>query len=442
MKILSFINAKFIAMKEWFFKSSLLVKVIVILAITALGWFFLPKLQAKVSKPSQFKTAKIKKGTIVSSVSSSGRVLSANIFNITTNASGIVKNVYVKDGEQIISGQKIAEIKLDTQGQQKNTQAWSNYLTAKNIVDAANTALFTLQSDMLSKWKIYMDLAQSSTYQNSDGSPKTDARTLPQFYSPYDDWLSTEGKYKNQQGVIDQTKASLNNAWISYQLTSPIISAPTSGTIGNIGLIEGMEVGSQVGTSTTDQTINLRVAVIQNEANPILSVNLTEIDVPKVKIGQKATVTIDSLPDKIFTGKVVTVDRIGTISNNVTSYPATIQLDSTSFDILPNMAVSASIIIETKRNVLVAPSAAIQNHGGESFVKVLKDGHQEQVAIKIGITSDTDTEIISGLSEADEVITGTITSSQTQQKTGGSVFTGGFGGGAFRPGGFGGGQRR
>ncbi|MEW5857639.1 MAG: efflux RND transporter periplasmic adaptor subunit [Cyanobacteriota bacterium] len=260
----------------------------------------------------------------------------------------------------------------------------------------------------------------------------------PTYIQQNADWLAAEAKYKNQQAVIDQAKASLNSAWLSYQSTSPIVTAPIAGMVSNVGVVTGVVLASQATSTNQTTTSSQRVAVIQNETNPIISVNITEIDVPKVKIGQKVTVTLDSLPDKTFTGKVVTADRIGTISNNVTSYPSLIQLDTASSEILPNMAANTNIIIETKADVLLVPSTAIQSQTGEDYVRVLRNGREQQIPVEIGLQGDTQTEITSGLSEGDEVITGIVT--QTQQG-GGSVFGGGgFGGGAFKPGSFGGGR--
>jgi macrolide-specific efflux system membrane fusion protein len=372
----------------------------------------------------QYQTAKVEQGTIVSSVSASGNVLSTNVMDVTTNASGLVKKVFVKDGDKISKGQKIAEITLDQQGQKNYTQAWSSYLSAKNSVDSANATLYTLDSQ---KWAANQKFINDAVARNL-------ATDDPTYIQENDDWLAAEAKYKNQQAVIEQARASLNGAQISYQLASPISTAPISGIVNGISLVEGMVVSSQTNTSDSQtSTTSQRVAVIQNETKPIITVDLTEIDVPKVKVGQKATVTLDSLQDKTFTGKIVTVDRVGATTNNVTSYSANIQLDTPSAEILPNMAANASVILETKSDVLLVPSTAIQTQAGQSFVRVLKDGRVQQVTVEVGISSDTQTEIISGLSEGDEIITGTASTTSTQQG-GTSIFGGaGFGGGALRP---------
>jgi macrolide-specific efflux system membrane fusion protein len=412
-------------------RKNLVIFAIVLIVGGFIGW---KVLGTRIQQP-QYQTARAERGTIVSSVNASGHVQSTNIMNVTTGASGIVKKVLVADGDTVTAGQKIAEITLDASGQQKNASAWSSYLSAKNSVDSAEVSLYTLQSAMFAANQKFMNDAVARGLATDD----------PTYIQQNADWLAAEAKYKNQKNVIEQAKASLNSSWLSYQSTSPIITAPISGTVSNVGIVEGMVLGSQA-VSSTDQTAtsSQRVAVIQNERNPIITVNLSEIDVPKIKIGQKATVTLDSLPDKTFTGKVVTVDRIGTTSNNVTSYPAIVQLDTSSPEVLPNMAANASIITDTKSDVLLVPSSAVQMQGDQSVVRVLRNGREQTIPVQVGISSDTQTEIISGISEGDEVITATLSTAQTQQG-GRSVFGGGgFGGGALRPGGFGGGgnQRR
>jgi len=127
-----------------------------------------------------------------------------------------------------------------------------------------------------------------------------------------------------------------------------------------------------------------------------------------VAIDQKATITLDSLSDKTFTGKVVGVDRIGQTTSGVTQYASIIQFDSSSLEILPNMAVTAIIIIEKKDNVLLVPSNVIQEKGGRSYAVVLVDDKQQFIPVETGLVSDTQTEIVSGLSEGDLVVTGAV----------------------------------
>ena len=318
--------------------------VIVVLIILGgfIGWRTISSNKGEKVEP---QTAQVERGMLISSVSASGQVLSVNVMSANTKASGIVKKVYVKDGDQVKGGDKILEIDLDFQGQQKNASAWSSYLSAKNSLESAKATQYTLQADLFSKWGTFKELAESDDYENADGIPKYEQRSLPEFHIPEKQWLAAELKYKNQDQVIAQVQAALNSSWLTYVQTSPVITAPADGIITSLMFAEGMNIGT---LDTGNTSSNQKVATIQTEGMPIVSVNLSEIDVSRVEIGQKATIVLDSVPDKTFTGKVIGVDRIGQTTSGVTQYPAIIQLDSSSAEILPNMTVTANVVIERK----------------------------------------------------------------------------------------------
>jgi len=407
--------------KNWFGKRTLIIKTLLIVAVIGIGWLIVSAIFGANKQKTSYQTSKVEKGMIVSSVSASGAVLSVNVMSANTKATGIVKTVYVKDGDVVKKGDKILDIDLDFQGQQKNAAAWASYLSAQNNVESAKANQYVLQSDMFTKWKTFFDLSTNSTYQNSDGSPNYTNRALAEFHIAEDNWLATEAKYKNSQAVVTQTQVALNSAWLDYAQSSSTITAPTDGTITSLMYSPGMSIGSlDTGTSTSNQ----KVATIKTEGNPIVSVNLSEIDVSKVKLGQKTTITLDSIPDKTFTGKVIGVDRIGTTTSGVTQYASNIQLDTSSEQILPNMTVTANIIISRKDNVLLVPYGAIRSQNGQSYVQTLNGGKLQNLPVEIGLTSDTQTEIVSGVKEGDMIVTGTTTSQTTQTA---SPFSSGFG---------------
>jgi len=416
----------------WLWKLPFIVKVLFLLAFAGGGWFAYQKYTATAAAKPQYQTAAVERGVIISSITATGTVATSNSTSVTTQASGVISAIYVKDGDSVKAGDKIAEVDLDLQGKQRASQSYASYQSAKNSLQSAKDKYYTLQSSMMTKWKTYMDVAQSSTYQNPDKSPNTDNRNLPQFFATSDDWLATEADYKNQEAVIAQGQTSINNAWLSYQQTSPIIYAPISGTITGLSLQVGSFITAQTNTSGT--STSQRIANVVTSAPPTITVNLTEVDTPKVKIEDKATVTFDALPGKTFTGKVVSIDTVGTVSSGVTSYPATIKLDIPDPSIFSNMGAQAVIITNSKSDVLMVPSQSIKsNTDGSSYVQLLtKNGQVEQNAVEVGISSDSQTEIVSGLSEGDTVITsssnGTSSAKTTTQS--GSI----FGGGGFRMG--------
>lgn len=392
----------------------------VLLVVLLIGYFGYRTVLLKPSA-ARYQTQPVQKGDIVFSITVSGQVVNANFIKVTTSASGVVSKVYVKDGDSVLSGQKIAELSLDSQGLQKSAKVWSAYIAAKSSLDSAQAKLNSLQS---AAFKTNQKLINDAVAR----SLKTDD---PTYIQENADWLQAEADYKNQSMAISSAQASLSSAWLDYSAASPIIYTPQAGKVGNVTILAGINIGGD-----TVQT----VATIYSEGVPVVTFNLSEVDVSKVKIGQKASVTLDGVPGKTFTGQVQSVNRVGVVSSGVTNYPVLIKLDTDSVEILPNMAATANILLDNKDNVLVIPSSAITTQNGQSIVRVFKNGQVQEVPVEAGLSSDIQTEIKSGLSEGDEVVTGTISGGTS--RTGTSPFNTfnqrGFGGGGLNPGGRGG----
>lgn len=375
-----------------------------------------------------YTTEIAQKGTLVVSISASGQISAANSASVTTQTSGVVSKIYVTNGQKVKAGDPIALMDLDLDGKQRSNQAYASYLSAKNSLDSANANYYTLRSTLFTQWDTYMKKAQNSTYTNPDGSPNADQRNLPAFASTNDDWLAAEAKFKVQQGTISQAQTAVSSAWSAYQQSSPTIYAPISGTVTGLSLQIGSVLNAQ--TSSTGNSTSQRIANIVTDAAPQVTVQLAQIDAPKVKIGNKVTVTLDAFPDKTYTGTIISIDTVGSISSNVTAYPAIIKLDSASSDIYSNMTATANIITQTRDDVVLVPSAAIQTQNGVTSVRIMKNTVVSTVPVEIGASNDTETEIVSGLSEGDIVVTGSSSPTTTSTSSTTSPFSalGGRGG--------------
>lgn len=400
--------------KTWFLSLDRIQKGLIFIALLLIGWFAYSKITAKNTTPT-YQTEQVEKRTLVVSVSVSGQVSSANSAEVTTQASGVVKTVYVKDGDTVKAGQKIADLDLDLVGLQRSQQAYASYQSAQNNLDSAKANLYTSQTTLLTEWESYMAKAQNSTYENSDDSPNTGNRQLTDFVITQDEWLASEGKYKVQQNAIIQAQTSLSSSWLSYQQSSATIVAPISGTITGLSLQPGTVITAQ--TNSSGGSSSQRIASVKTDAPPTVSLNLTQIDAPKVKAGNKATLTFDALPDKTFTGEVVSVDTIGSVSSGVTTYPAIIKLDSIIEGLLPNMSATASIITQTKDNVLLVTTTAIQTQDGSHTLRFMKNKQVTSIPVEIGIANDTQTEIVSGINEGDTVVTSVINETTSKNST-------------------------
>ena len=412
------------------FKLPPLVKILIILLILASIWLTVKRVKTSTSRTSQYQTAEAEIGNLTVVVTASGQVSSQNSATVETQASGVVKKVYVENGQKVKSGDKIAELDLDIVGKQRSNQALASYQNAKNSVKNAEISYYSLHSDLLTNWKEFMDIAQSSLYENSNKTPNIANRQLPEYMTVNDDWLGAEAKYKQQENVVKQAQTALNSAWLLFQQTSSIIYAPIAGTVTGLSLQEGLVITSQSNTSGT--ATSQKIASIQTDASPVIQVNLTQIDTPKVKVGNKATLNFDAFPNKSFTGKVISIDTIGSVSSGVTTYPSTIMLDTQVPDILSNMTANANIITQVKDNVLLVPVSSIQTQDGESFVRVIKNGQPQQIAVETGLSSSSQFEIVSGLNEGDTVVTGSKSTSSTRSNGQTQSPFSGFGGGMFR----------
>lgn len=406
-----------------------------ILIIIIVGIFVFSKILSSSKRP-QYQTAEVTKGTLVVALTESGQVSVANKVSIVTQASGIVSNIYVKSGDTVNAGDKIADITLDTAGQQRQAQAWSSYLSAQNSLNNANAQAYSLQSALF---------VANQKFVNDKGilNPTDQQKLDPVYIEENATWLAAEAAYKNQSGVIAQAQASLNNASLFYQLTSGVITAPIAGEVSDLILTKGMQIGSSNTTAgSSTNTSNQTIASIKTGNSTTVTVSIAEVDASKVKVGQKATITFDALSNKTFTGKVMGINTTGVVASGVTTYPAVIQLDDISnSNILPNMNATSNIITNVKDNVLLVPSSAVQTVGSQSSVKVLKNSQVTTVNVVVGDSSDSQTEIASGLSVGDTVVTSTISTGTTSQSSGTSPFSGGLRLGNFGGGGGGGTSR-
>jgi macrolide-specific efflux system membrane fusion protein len=402
-----------------------------IILIVALGYFG-TRTFGKKSNQVQYQTAQAQTGTLVSSVSASGVISAGSSVDVTTQASGVVTEVYVKDGDTVTQGQKLAEVQLDQAAQAKQASALASLTSAQTaFLNAQNTQ----RSAQASLDKVLDDIHQ---FQYGNGG-FANIGSANETQTQRQNRTSAEVAKDNAVNSVNSAAAQLNSASLAYQQLSPTIIAPTSGTVGDLTLTPGLVVSGGTTNSSNISTTPQKVGIVTLPNGQVqATADVSEIDITKVKVGQKVTMTMDAFPDQTFTGRVETIDTTGTVNSGVTTYTVTIAFDSQNAQMYPNMAVSANIITKINDNVLMVPSAAIQTTNGQSIVRVLRNGQPQTVDVTTGDSNDTDTVITSGLNAGDTVVTGTTGGSTTPTGATTSPFGGG-GGFRFGGGGFGGG---
>jgi multidrug efflux pump subunit AcrA (membrane-fusion protein) len=174
--------------------------------------------------------------------------------------------------------------------------------------------------------------------------------------------------------------------------------------------------------------------IITTQQNATVSLN--EVDIAKIQLGQKVTLTFDAVPNLTIAGKVSQIDSIGTVSQGVVNYNVKINFDTNDAKIKPGMTANAAIITNVAQDVLTVPNSAVKNQGGTTYVQMFDTplpaplpGVQgspssvppTQQIVVVGVSDNTSTEIISGLNEGDEIVTKTITSATTTTATAPSI---------------------
>lgn len=239
--------------------------------------------------------------------------------------------------------------------------------------------------------------------------------------------------YKSASLSMQQTEKDLEN----YNITAPI-----NGTV----ITKNSKAGDTIDKTNSSTTL----MVIADISKLKFELAIDELDVSKVKEGQLVNITCDALPDDAFKGLITNVSVEGTAQNGVTTYSAEVEIAEPG-NLRPSMNIDAEIIVESANNVLMLPTEDIKTIAGKSFVFVKDDGTGDKekkmsdsmakkestdkkqkakndisgdmpkdgikrqelipeapegyrtVEVKIGISNEDYTEIISGLSEGQEV---------------------------------------
>jgi HlyD family secretion protein len=192
------------------------------------------------------------------------------------------------------------------------------------------------------------------------------------------------------------------------------ISAPFDGIVSAVNY----SVGDSAGSGTAVSVVNL--ATLQ------IKVTVAEVDLPKMKVGNTAQVTLDALGGETYNAKVVSIGPTGTVTQGVVNYPVILALTDADSAIKPGMTANLTVEVERRDNVLLIPTRAIRTQGNQKTVTVMYQGQSISTPVSIGLSNDQFVEIPSGLREGDVVVL-----SQTQTRTanipgvGGIPFIGG-----------------
>ena len=204
---------------------------------------------------------------------------------------------------------------------------------------------------------------------------------------------STKEQIDGQQAQLKQAEAKIQV--IQAQINQSIIFAPFSGLVAK----QDLEVGE---IATANKTF---ILLISNDDLEV-EANVPEINIGKVAAGNPVKIKLDAFSDEIFDGKVFYVEPAETLVEGVVNYKIKVLFDNPDLRVRSGLTADIDIITLTKENVLKISGYALQKQTDGNFTVKLKRTHNfESVPVSIGLRgSDGEVEILSGISENDEVV--------------------------------------
>jgi HlyD family secretion protein len=428
-------------------KKILLIAAAVIVAV-ALVSVFVYKQQSGYTK---VLTAKIHKQDLATVVSGTGQIKPKTIVNVGANVMGRVTHFYVKEGDTVKKGQTVATIenvqqKANVAGQEAAISAAktdiNSYIAAEKTAEAnVERAKADLEQKKLD-WDRAQSLFKAGIMARQDFDSKkaaydTDVATVAQMQAQLN---QAKAQTESARGHLQTQVATLRAN--QDMLEKTIAIAPFDGIVTNMPVKEGETVVTGIQNTAGSTLMTLAdMSVITAE------VKVDETDIVNIKDGQPADVLVDAIPGKVFKGHVTLVgdqallrstgiatSQSTTGTEEAKDFKVVVTLDESSDQLRPGLSTTAKITTAQKSNVLALPIQALTmftppppNSGNgnveaassssssktppvQGVYVMEKDAHGKQrakfVPVTTGITGATDIEVLSGLQDGQEIVTG------------------------------------
>ena len=379
----------------------LIVGILLLLAIVAVSGM---TIQKRKNKGVEVTVAKVERTDLSSKVSANGTIEAQRKVDLSAHVMGQIVNLGVQEGDVVQKGDFLLQIDrtqlaANTAGAEASLRALFNEREGARAAQAEAEANFA---------RAQRNFAQKIISQAE----------LDRARAAIDSARATASAVENR---IDQSRANL--AGSRDTLAKTTIRAPIPGIVTALPVDEG-EV-AVIGTMNNPGTILMTISDM-GVVEAVMEVD--ETDVPSVKVGQTATVTIDAYPNKTFTGTVVRVgsspmnaSRLGAATEAI-NFEVRIQIDNPPADVRPGFSVSAEILTGSRPKAIAVPIQAlvVREKPAEKgkpappkpideegvFVFNAADSKVKFAPIETGIAGETMIEIVRGLQPGQQIVTG------------------------------------
>jgi len=407
-----------------FIKKNLFVKIllgIIVIIVLYSGYRYFSS-----SKTKNTKLYTVRTGNINQDVSAVGNVVFGNMTELNFPISGKLSQVYVKDGENVVTGEKLASLNTTTLSQ--NVQiAQNNYDIAQQKINA----LYAQASQDVQTAQNALNQAQSTL--NSD---QATLNSTPSTSSNYP-VLESKVQSDNSQVTIDQENLSSaqsepfsydlqplidakNTSYINLEqaqnaLSQATLTSPISGTVIFLSAIAPNEQvgassqGGAKGVSSAQSGVsnvagNSFITVANTNSSQIFAY-VDESSIAKVSVGQNVNITLTAYPNQTFQGTITSIEPSSTLIQNVVNYGVTINIKNAPSSIKLGMSANVNIVTASANNAILIPnSALIYSTNGKTSVILNQNGKYLRSAVKVGISNIYFTQITSGLSKGDRIV--------------------------------------
>lgn len=314
------------------------------------GYWYSSSQTATQETQQQIKTATVQRGDVMTEVSATGALSAIRSIEISSKVTGRITEMRVEENQHVEAGEVLAV--LDSRALQQT----------------------------LEQLRVKMDVAKAN-YDRAAELVEIGGYSLQQLDSALEAYEVARTNYESKLADLGD-----------YTITTPI-----SGIV--IG--KPLEEGQTVVQGISAAQVMMKIADLSEMQ---IEADVDETDIGKVKVGQNVTFTIDTYSGKTFTGTVTKISNQSTTANNVIYYTVYVAVHPTEYDLKPDMTARLVINTNERHNVLYLPNEAVKVVNGQATVQVLEKGKQVTKNVTTGLSGEMSTEIVSGLSEGEEVV--------------------------------------
>ncbi|HJX83648.1 MAG TPA: efflux RND transporter periplasmic adaptor subunit [Candidatus Angelobacter sp.] len=363
------------------------------------------------AKIDQSKLAKVERGDLAKSVVATGKIEPITKVEVKSKASGIVQKLLVDYGQNVTKGQVLAELDKEEINAQVNQQR-ASLQAAEAAASAAAADLEHAKVDaegpdvpMLKRaYERAQEMSKAGVVSASalEDAQKNYEMAVNKQHLGSANEVTARAKLKQALAQVSQVKAQLEQT--EQQQRYATIVSPIDGVV----LSRDVEVGTAVSSILVLGSSATLVMTLGDTREVYVQGKVDESDISKVYMNQPARIKVESYKDRTFQGKVTKISPMGVEKDNVTTFEVRVSIDNSKGDLKAMMTANAEIILDEHKAVLIVPEGSIiydkdRNASIEVPDAKAKDG-RKKVAVKLGISNGSKTELISGLKEGEQVV--------------------------------------